>query len=122
MRKISDILALRLRTLRLEIGKSQDEVAKDLTISRSCLTNYELARRQPDYETLIRMANYYHVSMDYLTNRSNYRNAKLSPKELDAFVHIKESVETRSHFLDLSGLSVQCKMAIIEYCTHLLQS
>ena len=54
----------RLKTLRGE--KSLQEVATALGISRATLGYYESGDRKPDIEMLLRIANYYNVSCDYL--------------------------------------------------------
>jgi len=44
---------------------------KKLGISRAALSHYETDRRQPDYDTLRDIANYFNVSLDYLLGRTN---------------------------------------------------
>ncbi len=121
MKKISDALAKNLKKLRQERKESQEEVAVELNISRSCLANYELGRRQPDYEMLIAMADYFHVSMDYLTSRSSYRSIELAPEEMEALMQMKSRLDSRGDILDISNLSIECKCALYEYLHHLIQ-
>lgn len=45
---------------------TQKELAKALTITPSALGNYVQGTREPDYRTLIRIADYFHVTTDYL--------------------------------------------------------
>jgi repressor LexA len=59
-------LADRLRIVREEKGLSLRALAKELNIHFSTLGSYEQGRRNPDVETLARLANYYGVSTDYL--------------------------------------------------------
>lgn len=61
----------RLRFLRERIEKTQGEVAKDLGVARSTLGYYEIDKRDPDSDTIRELANYYHVSTDYLLGESN---------------------------------------------------
>lgn len=49
--------------------KTQLQVANDLNISIKNLSNYEVERTEPDIETLIKLADYYNVSLDYLCDR-----------------------------------------------------
>jgi transcriptional regulator with XRE-family HTH domain len=50
---------------------TQDELAKKLGISRAALSHYETDRRQPDYDTLRDIANFFNVSLDFLLGRTN---------------------------------------------------
>ena len=61
----------RLVQLRTGKGLSQYELAKSLGLSRGQISNYELGSRQPDYETLIIIANFFDVTIDYLLGRSD---------------------------------------------------
>ena len=58
-----------LRQLRKEKEKTIEEVAKDLDISKDRYGKYERGERQPDIDTLIIIADYYKVSLDYITGR-----------------------------------------------------
>ncbi len=60
----------RLVSLRKEKGLSQYEVADRLGFSRGKLANYEQGTRQPDYDTLNKIAEFYGVSADYLLGRT----------------------------------------------------
>lgn len=56
----------RLRELRLRRKISQEEVARHIGITRSAYSHYEINNRQPVYETLIKVAAYFDVSLDYI--------------------------------------------------------
>ncbi len=58
----------KLKELRNELNKSQEEVAKDLNKTRSALANYEQGTREPNYALLKLICEYYDVSSDYLLN------------------------------------------------------
>lgn len=58
-----------LRQLRKEKDKTIEEVAKQLEMSTDRYGKYERGERQPDIDTLITIADYYKVSLDYLTGR-----------------------------------------------------
>lgn len=60
------MLEERLKALRESNGKSQIEVCAALHIEQSTLANYENGRRTPKIEVLIKLAEYYNVSTDYL--------------------------------------------------------
>lgn len=60
----------RLKILREKRGMSQQHLADELGISRSAVGNYELGSREPDFETLELIADYFNVDMDYLIGKS----------------------------------------------------
>ncbi|MFC5467685.1 helix-turn-helix domain-containing protein [Cohnella suwonensis] len=61
----------RLRELRLRRKISQEEVAKHIGITRSAYSHYEINNRQPVYETLIKLAAFFDVSLDYIIGGAN---------------------------------------------------
>ncbi|BBH19696.1 HTH-type transcriptional regulator Xre [Paenibacillus baekrokdamisoli] len=56
----------RLRELRLRKSLSQEDVAKQIGITRSAYSHYEINNRQPVYETLKKLAVLFQVSLDYI--------------------------------------------------------
>ena len=65
------ILAARLKELRIKKELPQLMVALDLGIARSTYACYETAKNEPDIFTLIKIADYFEVSLDYLVGRTN---------------------------------------------------
>lgn len=55
-----------LRELRTAKGVSQQVVADYLEITRQAYSNYENGNRDPDNETLLKLAEYFGVTVDYL--------------------------------------------------------
>ena len=55
-----------LKSIRKKRKLNQQKVAIDLHISRESLSQYENGRRQPSFELLIEMSNYFNVSIDFL--------------------------------------------------------
>lgn len=64
---------LRLERLRGEADLTQAEISERLGISRSTYNGYELGRITPPTDVLMRMADMYHVSCDYLLGRTPER-------------------------------------------------
>ena len=77
----------RLRGLREQRGLSQGEAAKRIGIARTTYSNYEAGNREPDIDTLIRMADFYDVSIDYLVGRTN--DPKMTFSEAERFIYDK---------------------------------
>lgn len=69
------LLGENLRKAREEKGLTQAEVAKLLDISASTIGMYEQGRRDPDTDTLKKLAELYEVSTDYLLGRTDIPNA-----------------------------------------------
>lgn len=58
--------------LRKQKGVTQSQMAKDTGLSRGQIANYEVGSRQPDFETLKKLSDYFGVSADYLLGRDTY--------------------------------------------------
>ena len=69
-----------LKSLREKKGVSQQAVADYLEITRQAYSNYENGKRQADYETLLKLGEFFNVSIDYLLNKEKSRpkNERLS--------------------------------------------
>lgn len=63
-------MEFRLKQLRKERKISQLKLAIDLNMNQNTISRYENLERQADYETLIRFADYFDVSVDYLLGRT----------------------------------------------------
>ncbi|MBR5089470.1 MAG: helix-turn-helix transcriptional regulator [Ruminiclostridium sp.] len=59
-----------LALLRKERHISQKAAAADLGVAQALLSHYEKGKREPGLDFLVRVANYYNVSTDYLLGRS----------------------------------------------------
>lgn len=66
----------RFKELRELKKLTQSQLAKDLHIGRASVSNYELGTRTPDVDILIKIADYFGVSTDYLTGRSEFKSFK----------------------------------------------
>lgn len=63
-------MQFRLKELRKTKKISQVKLAIDLNMNQNTISRYENLERQADYETLIRFADYFGVSVDYLLGRT----------------------------------------------------
>ncbi len=68
------ILSERLRECRKEKGYTQREVAIYCDITEKAYQNYELMTRAPQIEILIKMADLFGVTIDYLVGRTDRKN------------------------------------------------
>lgn len=68
---VRERLAKRLRQCRKERGLTQGQVAIYCDITEKAYQNYELMTREPKLEILIRIADFYGVTLDYLVGRTD---------------------------------------------------
>lgn len=62
---------MRLKELRCKRGITQLKLAMDLGMNQNSISRYESGAREADYATLILFADYFHVSIDYLLERTD---------------------------------------------------
>lgn len=62
-------MKFRLKELRKSKKISQLKLAIDLNMNQNSISRYENGEREADYETLIKFADYFDVSLDYLLGR-----------------------------------------------------
>lgn len=70
-------LSQRLLELRTERALSQAQIAKEVGVVVRAYQRYEYGQREPQLEVLIRMADFYGVSLDYLVGRSDVRRQEI---------------------------------------------
>ena len=73
-----DILASRLKQCRKEQGLTQWEVAVYCNITEKAYQNYELMTREPRLEILVKIADIFQVSLDYLVGRTDQKQVNQS--------------------------------------------
>ena len=73
-----------LKMLRNEKNMSQQELADALGISKSSINMYERGERQPNFETLETIADYFNVDIDYLLGRTNKTTKIIKPTTIAA--------------------------------------
>ena len=82
----------RLRQLRNEQELSQKDLGKKLHLGTSAISMYERGEREPDFEKLETIADYFNVNIDYLLGKSDERK----PVPLHCRHHYLHSWELRS--------------------------
>lgn len=76
---------MNLKQLRNEKGLTQQDLANALNINRMKYNHYELGNSEPNIKTLIKLADFYHTTIDeiighevpYLINKSQFTNSQL---------------------------------------------
>ncbi len=80
-----------LKLLRKRLGKSQEEVANDLDLTRSSYSGYENGVAQPNLEILVQLSDYYRIGIDELLRKdlSKYTDNDWSKLDQGIQVDIK---------------------------------
>lgn len=92
----------RLTSLRKEKKLTQQDMASKLEIARTTYASYEQGHRQPDYDTLKKIADFFEVSIDYLltgnkatTSPDEMWQELLDPKKRVFFKDLQEAPEEK---------------------------
>lgn len=72
----------RIKMLRETAGLSQFGLGKILDVHPATISNYETGKREPELSTLIKMAEYFNVTLDFLTGRDEMPNPGQAPEEV----------------------------------------
>lgn len=64
------IFSIRLKELRINKGFTQSELGKKVGVKQNTFTNWENGSREPNFKTLIELANILETTTDYLLGRS----------------------------------------------------
>ena len=79
---------MRLKELRLANSLTQKELAKAIEVGRTTISEYESGKIVPKQEGLLKLANYFNVSVDYLTGVSdNPATRQSNEHELDKLLN-----------------------------------
>ncbi len=118
----TETFAKRLKMLRSAEGLTQGQLAEALCISRSCISNYENEARYPDYETIKQMADFFGVFVDYLIGGSDSVEVPIKKDDVKDYEDILKRVSAMGDKIDLSGIPLKKKLAIIEFSDYVINS
>ena len=71
-----DKFGKKLKKLRMDNNVSAYKLCEDLHIHRGTLSNWETGKRTPDSDTLLKIANYFNVTLDYLLGNEKGKRKK----------------------------------------------
>lgn len=83
----------RLKYLRTEKKLTQKQLADILHMQNTAISKYELGERNPDQDTLIKLAQYFNVSLDFLMGNSDIRNPYEDKDKYDPVDDIEEAMK-----------------------------
>ncbi len=92
---------MKLLELRKNAGLTQSEIAKVINTSSVNYNRYELEKVNPDIQTLIKLADYYGVTLDYLCEHETKTLSDLGPISEEQ----KKSIELLTQ-LDRNNLGI----------------
>ncbi len=112
------LLKERLRSLRLDAGKTQVELSQFLNIKHSSYNRYETGVNRPDYETLSRLADFYGVSVDYILGREQSAyNVQLS-RMINLFESANDQAKESAIFILERGQTEQTQAEPTQHDVH----
>lgn len=81
----------RLKTLRIQKGLTQKDIYEYMQVAKSTYSYWETGRTEPDQKSLIKLAKFYNVSVDYLLENDTTEKPTEIPVSLNEF---KQQIET----------------------------
>lgn len=102
------------RKLRTSSNLTQNAIAEKLGISRSTIGMYETGAREPDFETLEKIADYFNVDTDFLLGRTN--QTTILPETVGKYS------KTRELDIIYEQLSVHNQNKVLTYSKNLLST
>jgi len=95
---------MKLKELRLESGLNAKDFADKIKIEYSKYWNWESGRSKPDYLTIIKLANYFNVSTDYLLGLTDEKTPPKITKEAEMLKSATpEQIQTVKTILQLNA-------------------
>lgn len=79
----------RLKYLRTARGENLEKVAEYLNVSIQTISNYENEKRDMTPDTIIKLAEYFGVSTDYILGKSNNRNNDIAVSKIPILGTVK---------------------------------
>lgn len=119
---------LRLKMLRERSGENQETVANSIGVSRSSYAGYETSNIIPSYTTIKKLADRFHVSVDYLMGQSNFENYKIDTENVPNIINqlklILDELSNESVRVMADGyeLSIEDKKLVIPYVDGVLNA
>ena len=88
----------RLKTMRLNMGLTQEQLGKRIGVTKSVVSYYELQERYPSPQVLIKLASVFRVTTDYLLGIENKKIldvSDLSDEDIKLLHHTIETLKSK---------------------------
>lgn len=82
----------RLKEIRKQNNLTQDQVAAIIGVAKTTYCNYEIGRTEMEFNSIIKLAKYYNVSIDYLMGVEETENIYISKEDFKKMQELKEIV------------------------------
>lgn len=102
------------KELRIKNGYTQDSLADTLGLSRSTISMYENGNREPDFETLEKIADLFNVDMDFLLGRSRKTTVISSEEKTDDFARAEQLIARNG-----KNMSKEQKLRLIQLLSEI---
>lgn len=99
----------RLKQLRKNNNKTQEDISKILGISRGAYSHIENGRNEPDMETIVKLADIFEVSTDYLLGKSNNGLVDIIAAHIDSNA-TEEDIKEILAYIEEKEKNMQMKM------------
>jgi transcriptional regulator with XRE-family HTH domain len=120
-----------IKRMRERRGISQEELANRLGLTRGRLSMYEIGKREPDVDTLSKMADFFGVSLDVLTDRNEVSKGlkgesladelpRATPEERDFADWVKDHI-SQTFFYDFDTAPEERKEQLIADIRYLYE-
>lgn len=109
------MFAERLKEIRTEKGFTQVQLAADLGISKGTVAMWETGKREPNFETLCSLSDYFDRRIDYILGHSN---DKSSPRMTDEDYEELGRMEAQDNFYE----TIMAYLTLDEYGKHAVES
>ncbi len=109
------MIGARLKKLREQKGETQVQLAEFLTVSQQAVGKWELDKASPDDKTLIKIANHYGVTTDYLLGYDDAPAYYTDPETAALVQELKENPEFKVMFDSTRDLDPKSVKEIIEF-------
>ena len=86
------------KSLRIENGYTQRELAEKMGMSKSTVGMYEMGRREPDYETLEKIADFFNVDINYLLGKDTGSSYYFEPEVAQYAEFLRQNPDYRVLF------------------------
>ncbi len=106
MMMYSNSFGERISELRKEKGIKREELAQFLNCSVAAVGNYENGNRTPDFETLVKIADKFNVSADYLLGRSENKTTNSNILSICEYTGLNEDSICTLHGLSEKDMDI----------------
>ena len=113
-----------IKTLRMELGLSQKELAKSLNVHQTAVSQWEQGRTAPDIEIAKRIADFFKVSLDFVLDYTDEKEINEKPlvNEDEELTEYLEELKNREELRMLFSLTKGATKADVEKAVKIIEA